>query len=1266
MQKADTRKVFPRKEVISSGQPCWQNPVVAKLARLLAQVADILMESVLHIVVFLVPLLFTATTVENFLTPKEYCLRYGAHIIIFLYIAKILFTGRIRLAADPLIKIAWLICSYCILSILWTYNLYSTLRDIRDFILVVSLYFICRNNWDNKGFYFRILYTAIFSTFLVAFLAWMQAHNSFVLFAAQLKIPISRLNPKHTIQFFSTEERKKNVQPVPLSIFCEYAWRYYTHFGVKPGKTQKKPPDLTNLMPRFGKTPWEVFKYSLKCTFDGFNWTSPNVGGIISTFGNRNYMASFLAMMTFPLFSLWFYFISGWLHRLNTDIPRWMHYIINGFFLIILSLIIILFEYAILATRSRGGALSLISGFTFFLILFLLTTLRFNLNISRLLRYILGGSFLLGGFLLIILLQIVPNSLSIHSDSLGNKFASITKTTEYNSAVSNTLERLNVLRYTSKTIASSIKNFIFGIGFGSFRHVFPLTKAKYMPEKIKDVFSEVTFRQTHNDWLQFLQEFGIVGFFLFFLLVLMTFKKSYLFLLDNPGTEDLEKVFEKKLFFIGVFTALFCYILILNVDFSHHQIANGFYGLILFLVVNQVLASNFFERPSDEKILYLHSPPLNVVSQHGIIPLNIHMLFFFGIFIYYSAAFDAARWRADVSLKKGIVSIEQKKYTQAEKMLRDAIAQDKFLGDAWYRLAVAMTVIPEKRGSVDSALEQSWANINYNGRATYHSLTYQKLVLEHSKRNISEVIKWAKHGLFLTCGIARSPYYLILGKTFFDQNKLSSATYYLEKCLRFQQPRQQASLFLMNIYSRQKQWQKSIEVGRKLEGVPIYEKNAGFQQTKGIAYFNYGLALKVSKNNADRFKAEKMLRLGTDALKKASILAPNNHKVKMDYAVSLVKLGKIKIAISIFQELLKIKNLAPNLHKQAESILAECMKFLPRKVGKAASFTMEQVITDDKGRNFFDNFPKELLITFEKEKVLGILSLKDKKFRQTLSAKIIPEKILVNPVNGNIVLINKSTRQLTFVKAPDYKSLFPISIPPPMNLQDAAMRKDGRVAVLTNNIIESASGTNNIRKNVGRIFEITPDLTEDPKLGGQFLIYAEKLLVLNKYKNDVFLINPLAVLRANMQQKKILAQLKNPYGILENWGKSEKAGKLYAIDKKKKNLIFFNPENLKKEGHITLPALKQISWIFSPPETGQIIILDKIEGNLHIFDPVLEKYLQSVRILIKTNNIACGPEGRLWALSEKNKNRINFLNIKSGKSDSIILKMSPGQVLFLN
>ncbi len=211
------------------------------------------------------------------------------------------------------------------------------------------------------------------------------------------------------------------------------------------------------------------------------------------TFINRNHYATYLEMSLPLLFGL----IAGYLHQSSRGVRRSLKERIarvlenEGSKVLLLPVITLLIPVAIACSLSRSGIL-----FTAVMVLmfFLLYSLL-NKGLST------------GLFILLVLFLIAAVTLGIIWEPLFARFAKIS--TEF------TAERARLFLYRD-TLLIFLDFPITGTGGGTFMQMFPMYRS---------FIANDVYRYAHNDYLQFLSEYGVVALFVFISLFLFIFRR---------------------------------------------------------------------------------------------------------------------------------------------------------------------------------------------------------------------------------------------------------------------------------------------------------------------------------------------------------------------------------------------------------------------------------------------------------------------------------------------------------------------------------------------------------------------------------------------------------------------------------------------------------------------------------------------------------------------------------------------------------------------
>lgn len=224
-----------------------------------------------------------------------------------------------------------------------------------------------------------------------------------------------------------------------------------------------------------------------------------------SFYGNPIFFAEFLCILL-PFLFISFYFIKK-----------------NSFFLLVNIMLGII---SIILCASRGPIIALFIPFTFFLLIFFkykLIKLTSNFKIH-----------LITAIILLFFIFLIPGFFKALKYNIQRTFDLL--------SVQNTAVKTRIL--TSKVALSFAKeNFILGKGAGSFRYYFQ----KYQSDILKNDkrFYFINTSYVHNDFLQYLSEFGFFGLFLFLLFVFCLF---YYYEKITVFLEDKEFIFSTACF----------------------------------------------------------------------------------------------------------------------------------------------------------------------------------------------------------------------------------------------------------------------------------------------------------------------------------------------------------------------------------------------------------------------------------------------------------------------------------------------------------------------------------------------------------------------------------------------------------------------------------------------------------------------------------------------------------------------------------------------
>ena len=209
------------------------------------------------------------------------------------------------------------------------------------------------------------------------------------------------------------------------------------------------------------------------------------------TFVYRNQGAAFLILVLLISGTLYFFYLRRASRKLKTGGPHFL-----------LFLFIFLLFSSVWLALSRGG---IILG-SILIVVFCL--LAFGHNLMRLFR---GGSWIISA--LILMLIIVAGIFMIRFSN----WKEIDERVEHFEYIIANYESYDRVLSTKATWEMAQDRLAFGWGAGSFRYIFPIYQKNYdriwyhSYDEEKGWCGRKLFNYAHNDWVQFLSEYGILG-----------------------------------------------------------------------------------------------------------------------------------------------------------------------------------------------------------------------------------------------------------------------------------------------------------------------------------------------------------------------------------------------------------------------------------------------------------------------------------------------------------------------------------------------------------------------------------------------------------------------------------------------------------------------------------------------------------------------------------------------------------------------------------
>jgi tetratricopeptide (TPR) repeat protein len=608
-----------------------------------------------------------------------------------------------------------------------------------------------------------------------------------------------------------------------------------------------------------------------------------DMASIVSTFGNRNYLGTFAMFAAFVPLSFVFYYQNPILRASS----------LGCFIIMAIGLFI---------TRCRAAAIGIVLGVGFmFAMIAYLQVAVLNRNWKYLQR---SAAFFVGVGVILLIITVLAASTS--SFSMVDK---LKKTFTLDRLTSNTYERVWVWYATYQSFAKNPFRWILGSGFGSFKHFFPLQEADTFDDQNKETFTSVTFRQTHNDWLQLISELGLVGFSLFLWLCWRFYSGIIGAIRRDLELEgDQACIRGRHLLLMGLGTAMFTQLVAAVPDFPFHRIETALYVVIVFSLVSIYCESGFFQR---------QAPTVTLAQMDFAVPLGV-----LGIIAGLMAFnFEYQCWRADEMVRDAEYRVQSRDAAQiaeAKTRLLEAISRDGLPGDPYLKIAT----IFEMEGKAKEAMEWSekaWKNINFNARSTYHSVIFRMMhVAYHVLNDRQQAMEIARKGQYMTCGDARSIYYFYIGKIAMDTGDLPTAEYGFTRAAQYTPFAIQGSANLAVVLATQQKWQEAYTLAASVSAT-IGGNDPTMLDVVGICATNLGL-----------------LATAEVALRRCVELRPDHPVFRRDLGITLLRVNKIDEAHRHLEDALLSSALPASLKPEIEGFLATTTTHLWASANTAA------------------------------------------------------------------------------------------------------------------------------------------------------------------------------------------------------------------------------------------------------------------------------------------------------------------------------------------
>jgi O-antigen ligase/Tfp pilus assembly protein PilF len=679
----------------------------------------------------IMPFLYSRHTTENFLTPKEFFTKIALGLIGGIYLCRLLLASKARFVATKLDMPMFLFFTFMTFSALYSGNVPSALRDLREVFCVMLLFPILVNLIRSRWQLEMLLWVVALAGIATSMIGVMETYNWYFKFDA-----------KYIFKYVKEEVLMGQIDPngfyIPLF------------------------PQLAN----------------------------PNHGmqSVVSTFGNRNYLGTFAMFTAFIPLSFFFYYKGKFMKSLSLAL-----------FALALS--------GLYVSRCRAALLGIAVGIVFMTVLAIINDRDKKMLRKNVATFVLAVFVIFSGLMYVS----VTSLRKLESENIYDKFKSALV---LDREKSNIYERLWVWQGNNDAFNYSLGKWLFGNGFGSFKHFFPLQEAETLSDANKDTFTAVTFRQAHNDWIQILSEMGLVGLLLFLFVLYRFFGIIQSYIRRTVYEPENGELGGDQMLVIGLTAALVSQMLAAIPDFPFHRIETAVYAVLIFALMPVLTESDYFSKPMKKNEIQ--------ISQLGALGMGVSFI----IIALLNHHHELRSWKADKNARSAEMLMktqQQEARAQAKMLLLQGVALDPLPGDPYLKLATIYEEEKEHRQALHY-LDKAWQNINFNARSTYHSVTFRKLhVYYHLLNNLEEARKQAKQGIHLTAGEVRTLYYMYAGKIAADlmqqtnhdkvQQKIyiDEAIAYLPKAAKRDNFFIQAHAALALVYATDENWPKAKE-----------------------------------------------------------------------------------------------------------------------------------------------------------------------------------------------------------------------------------------------------------------------------------------------------------------------------------------------------------------------------------------------------------------------------------------------------------------------
>ncbi|MBF0406135.1 MAG: O-antigen ligase family protein [Candidatus Riflebacteria bacterium] len=594
---------------------------------------------------------------------------------------------------------------------------------------------------------------------------------------------------------------------------------------------------------------------------------SYDMQSIVSTFGNRNYLGTYTMFTAFIPIAFYFYYRNLFMKFLSMGLFGWM---IFGMYI----------------SRCRAALLGLACGFVFMFIALLIFDKGW--------KFVRKNSvFFLAG--LMIALSIFLFSIMTTKKASVSLFDKLKTTFTMDRQASNVFERVWVWYGTAELFIHSPIKWIIGNGYGSFKHMFPLQEAASFDDDNKETFAAVTFRQTHNDWLQLVAELGLIGLGLFIFLCWRFFGTIYHSIWEDMKSSTNLEITGEHVLLVALGAAMVSQLVAAIPDFPFHRIETALYAVVLLALVPLYAENSFFKRR-------LSSTPVNE---------TFFMSLFAGLAIltgFNAAAFELKCWDADKLVRKAESLLTARATAQtveeAKNTLKSAIYQDPLPGDPYLKLSS----IYEMEGKIEESMKYSelaWQNINFNARSTYHSVVFRQMhIAYHLMRDHLKALQYAMKGQYLTAGEARSIYYFYIGKIALEAKELTIAEWALRRSLKYPSFASQAASNLAVCLATMQRWPESYNYAASLSA-SLGDQDPMLLDIIGISGANLG-----------KYEESEI------ALKKAVELNPGQTIYRRDLGWTQLRMNRISDAKKTLEDAMTIQSAPENIKAEVTGLLA--------------------------------------------------------------------------------------------------------------------------------------------------------------------------------------------------------------------------------------------------------------------------------------------------------------------------------------------------------